>query len=537
MRTVIYARYSTDHQNSRSIDDQIAVCRLRAEREGWPIIGVFGDEAISGAAGIDEGQRPGFHAMMQALNTGGVDQVMTESTSRLFRDEGDSYEVRRWLTFYNVRLFTLADGVVTPMSGSLRAIVDAQQRRDTAANVKRGQYGTVTGGRIAAGKAYGYRIANRIDQNGQIERGLREVDQDQAEVVRRIFESYAKGMSCRAIAIALNEDGIASPSGRKWTQSTLLGDRKRGSGILKNELYIGRIVHFRTHKVTHPQTRNTLIRPNAGEDRVTGEAPHLRIIDDALWETVQTGLAKRSHGPKEHHRRPKKLLSGLMRCGLCGGSIILIKADTWACSSHRHGKGCTNNRYIMNGRAEDTVLNGLQDELAEPDVVDSYLQEYAARRAERATALTREKEQLRAGIRERVNKIERLALAMANGADEFQEVKDLMYQARAEREQMQRKLDAIEQIQPVALHPGIARNYRLQIGALGEALKDPAKMAEAAPKIRALVETVIATPAKVGRGLELKIAPRMENILRMAAGEPPHERTEPAVTTRTVVNG
>jgi hypothetical protein len=62
MRTVIYARFSSDNQNPRSVTDQIALCRERAEREGWPIVAVFEDSAISGAAGIDQVQRPGLHA-------------------------------------------------------------------------------------------------------------------------------------------------------------------------------------------------------------------------------------------------------------------------------------------------------------------------------------------------------------------------------------------------------------------------------------------------------------------------------------------
>ena len=57
MRTIIYARFSSQLQNSRSIDDQISICRERADREGWTVVEVFNDSAISGAAGITEEQR------------------------------------------------------------------------------------------------------------------------------------------------------------------------------------------------------------------------------------------------------------------------------------------------------------------------------------------------------------------------------------------------------------------------------------------------------------------------------------------------
>jgi DNA invertase Pin-like site-specific DNA recombinase len=58
VRTVIYARFSSQLQNSRSIDDQVAACRERADREGWSIVEVFSDYALSGAAGIGQMQRP-----------------------------------------------------------------------------------------------------------------------------------------------------------------------------------------------------------------------------------------------------------------------------------------------------------------------------------------------------------------------------------------------------------------------------------------------------------------------------------------------
>ena len=60
--------------------------------------------------------------------------------------------------------------------------------------------------------------------------------------MRRIFEDYAVGVSPRAIAKTLNAEGMPGPSGRTWGPSTIHGNRQRGTGILNNELYIGRLV-------------------------------------------------------------------------------------------------------------------------------------------------------------------------------------------------------------------------------------------------------------------------------------------------------
>ncbi len=83
MRAVIYARYSSDLQRAESIEDQVRVCQARAEHEGWPVVEVFSDAAISGATLI----RPGIQALMQAIRAGNIDVVLTESLDRISRDQ------------------------------------------------------------------------------------------------------------------------------------------------------------------------------------------------------------------------------------------------------------------------------------------------------------------------------------------------------------------------------------------------------------------------------------------------------------------
>ena len=73
MRTVIYARFSSTLQNSRSIEDQVSICRERATREGWEVVDVFTDYAISGAAGISEAINAGTQARDALLRRGVVE--------------------------------------------------------------------------------------------------------------------------------------------------------------------------------------------------------------------------------------------------------------------------------------------------------------------------------------------------------------------------------------------------------------------------------------------------------------------------------
>ena len=171
MNTLIYARFSSLLQNSRSIEDQVAICRERCKREGWTVVDIHTDYAISGAAGIAEGQRPGLAVMLARVEAGGIDRILAESTDRIARHEGDSFTIRERLAFAGVQLFTLSDGEITPLTGAIKGLMDAQFRKELGAKIKRGQRGTVAQGRSPAGLAYGYRMANRIDASGRAVRG------------------------------------------------------------------------------------------------------------------------------------------------------------------------------------------------------------------------------------------------------------------------------------------------------------------------------------------------------------------------------
>jgi len=106
-------------------------------------------------------------------------------------------------------------------------LLDEQQRVELRHTIERGQRGTVAQGCIPAALAYRYRTANRIEANGRPLRGQRELDEDQAEIVRRIFREYALGISPVKIAQQLNSDGVPGPRDSRWRASTLRPDQTR----------------------------------------------------------------------------------------------------------------------------------------------------------------------------------------------------------------------------------------------------------------------------------------------------------------------
>jgi len=103
----------------------------------------------------------------------------------------------------------------------------------------------------------------------------RTVNETQAEIIRRVFRAFAAGISPRAIARRLNEEGIPGPDGALWTDSTLRGHAARGTGLINNELYIGKLVWNRLRYIKDPATGRRVSRLNPRDKWITTEVAEL----------------------------------------------------------------------------------------------------------------------------------------------------------------------------------------------------------------------------------------------------------------------
>lgn len=110
-------------------------------------------------------------------------------------------------------------------------------------------------------------------------------------MLRRIFRGYAAGVSPMALAKRLNAEHVPGPGGASWNPSTIHGNPARGTGVLNNELYVGRLVWNRLRYVKDPDTGKRVSRPNPPSQWVTTSVPELRIVDDELWNEVKARQA------------------------------------------------------------------------------------------------------------------------------------------------------------------------------------------------------------------------------------------------------
>ena len=383
MRAALYARYSSDNQREASIADQLRSCRLHAERQGWTIVEEYSDHAVSGASMI----RAGVQALLGDALRRRFDVVLTESLDRLSRDQEDIAGFYKRTLFAGIKIVTLAEGEISELHVGLKGTMGALYLKDLALKTRRGLEGRVRAGRSGGGLCYGYEIARETDPAGNPIRGGRVIDEAEAEVVRRIFRDYAAGRSSRAIAWALNKDGIPGPFGHAWGPSTIHGNPKRGNGILNNELYVGRLVWNRQRFVKDPDTGKRVSRHNprgrVGRSRTCPScASSIRRFGTRVKER-QRALAytpkdKASPNPLLDRRRPKHLLAGLAKCGVCGGGYTLISEHLLGCATARNKGTCDNRLNIRRDALEASVLSGLRTHLMEPALFKEFCAEFTA---------------------------------------------------------------------------------------------------------------------------------------------------------------
>jgi DNA invertase Pin-like site-specific DNA recombinase len=522
MRAVVYARYSTDLQAAASIEDQIRVCRERIVREGWTYLNAYHDRAMSGTSHL----RPGYQRLLEDARRGLFDVVVAEALDRLARDLEHVAHLYKQLSFCGIRLMTLSEGVISELHVGLSGTMAALYVKQLAEKTRRGLRGRVEAGRSGGGNCYGYDVVRQGGADGALDIGIRAINPEEAAVVRRIFEAYRHGAAPRTIAKALNREGVPGPSGGPWGPSTINGNARRGTGILNNELYIGRRVWNRLTYVKNPNTGKRQSRLNPPEAWIINELPDLRIVAEEVWEAVKARQARMTRATRpeagrgqtafwtHQHQRPRYLLSGLMKCGACGASYTKCGLNRFACAGARDRATCSNTLTIRGDELESAILEGLKTRLMEPALFEEFAREFMAEVNRQRSALSGEKTRTRSELAQIERQIERLVDAILGGAD-AQAINVRLKDLEADKRRLTAALAAAPVDQPL-LHPNLAALYRNRIEELGAALQDPEHGQEAFALVRRLIEEVRLIPLDGELTIELK--GELAGILAIADG-------------------
>ncbi|MGX5850064.1 recombinase family protein [Mesorhizobium sp. PL10] len=380
--------------------------------------------------------------------------------------------------------------------------------------------GVVRDGRHAGGRAYGYRAI--LGRPGELE-----IVKEEAEVVRRVFAAYAAGRAPRDLAGDLNREGVAPPRGTRWNGSTINGNTQRGVGLLLNELYVGRIVWNKVRMVKNPDTGKRVSRPNPKDQWQAKEVPHLRIVDDETWQKTQALKATRAKQFSHFKARPTHLLSGLLRCGVCGSGLSVHDRDKTGktrirCSAVRESGSCSNRRLLYLPDIEKAVLDGMGEQLKAPELIEAYIRKYnderrglAAQANVMRTGLEIKRDRVEGERQRTIDLVIRSVIAEEDAKERIAELKTQLLQIEAQ-------LDSLDEPpSTVALHPATLQHYTETVDTLSKVLADHATAADdrgpLTQNFRGLVHSVTVHPKPAREGFEIEVKGKLAALIGGAA--------------------
>lgn len=529
IRCAIYARYSTDMQSEASAEDQIRECRELARRQGWEVVGEYADHALSGGSF----HRPKFQEMLAAAHEGQVDIIVAEALDRLSRRLSDTARIFDELQFKGVRIYTKDEGEIDKMRVALMGLMAEQYVANLREKTKRGQRGRFLQGKTPGGLGFGYRVSGLGD---------RAVIPEEAEVVRRIFREYASGMSPRSIAQGLNADAIPGPKGREWKDTTIRGQRDRGTGILNNHAYVGRLTFGKTQYQTDPTTRKRVARPQPEDRWEVVEVPELRIVDDELWQAVKdqqnavaTIMPRDGDGnPLNRLHRKKHLLSGVIKCGECGGPMSIVAKDRYGCSTYRTSRTCSNARTITRQHVEERVLTGLKAYLLDAEMVGEFLEAYQIELKQAREQANRSEQRRRKRLAQLDQQIERLVDAIVDGTSTSKTNERLVMLEQEKEGLIKENSEPVQDVIPL---PNLHQMYRDRVQSLMTSITAPNLRSEAIDLIQSMIDNITVTPLPDGDGFDIVLNGELGAILTIMDQKSKNPGTDVSGRSLSVVAG
>ena len=383
MRVAIYARYSSENQSEKSIDDQVRVCQRYIESNNliFNEKHIYSDQAISGSVI----KRPGLSALERAIENKEIDAVAVDDLSRLSRSNHQMLTLVNKFNFHQIQIISVSDGIVTDDDNSklgihIRGLINELYLDDLRKKTMRGLEGQRLRGYTTGESVYGYKSVPvgelRLNKRGQpkYEGMVHKIVEEEAFVIRRIYAEFLAGQSIHAIVQGLNQDQMPTKKNKSggWANSTV-------SRILKNEKYAGHWNWRKTKNVRDPMTGKSKKVDRPEKEQMICFKEELSIIDASTWERakqrwidmegawpMRTPTQKATSTQKSYvHSNPTHLFAGQLQCKCCGGSIVQVCGKSggyYGCHNAKR-KTCTNKLTIPRTRLEDLLLENLKHNL------------------------------------------------------------------------------------------------------------------------------------------------------------------------------
>ncbi|MBQ2272847.1 MAG: recombinase family protein [Clostridia bacterium] len=437
-RAALYARFSSDNQREESIDAQLRAMREYCLRNNVVIANEYCDHARS--ATTDD--RPEFQRLIRESKNCEFNIVIVHKLDRFSRDRYDSAYYKRELKRSGVSLISVLENLDdSPESIILESVLEGMSEyysRNLAREVMKGMRESALQCRAVGGCApFGYKI------NPETKRY--EIEEDEIDAVRMIFDKVLEGVGYGDIIHDLNSMGYLTRGGKPFGKNSL-------HEILRNEKYRGVYIFNRVEKKDVNRKRNNHRSKNPEEMiRIEGGVP--QIIDDKVWEGVQAILNSRTkHRVSNNSGKETYLLTGKIICGECGHSFTgvrhfsgrnKLKYVCYHCSNRKRtiSHACRN-KEIRREYLETFVMQEISrmifDELDAEKIVAEYYKYHTTFDEESTNKL----KQLNGALQSINKKIDNIISAVANTGSSA--LLSSLQDYEAEREKIKRQIEEVE---------------------------------------------------------------------------------------------
>ena len=450
LKVAAYARVSTEKEEQEdSFERQVEHYKqLIASKPEWKYVDIYADPGISGTRAE---KRPDFLRMIEDCRAGKIQKILVKSISRFARNTVDALNYIRELKDLGISVYFESENIDTLTPGgevllTILAAMAEQERRTISSNIRWAYQRKFQNGDIVlnTGLMLGYRKVGK-DEDGH---DVFEINEEEAEIVRRIYREFIAGYSITQIAKRLAADGIKTKLGKdKWQHNVIVS-------ILTNEKYTGNALLGKTWK---PDVLTKYRQKNDGKKAPIYyvEDTHPAIIEKDMFELAKKEMERR-RGSKEQvvgggRFTSKYPFSGLIECGTCGGRLRRHvrtmgtgkKVASWGCATRiTNGRQACDTNHINETVLEATYLAALRDLLDNASDVVEAVKEGAelALEPENRAAIERVEAEI-VGIQEAVLELHRAKQRMELGAAEYtakvKEYSELMKAKEAERDALQ----------------------------------------------------------------------------------------------------
>ena len=233
-----------------------------------------------------------------------------------------------------------------------------------------------------------------------------------------------------------------------------------------------------------------------------------------------------------NRQKPRHLLSGLLRCGVCGGGLSSGNANTRRrlyCTNWKESRSCDSSRHFYADEIERRVLNGLRKHLSNPTAIAHFLKTYTAERKRLAEGGAATRADLERRLARADGELQRLVQAMSRSTAPVETFTAEIDRLSAENKEIEAKLAALsEPVNVISLHPAAVSRYLKKVSELATGLKASDDNEQTRAAIRDLLLNVTVTPAPAGELPAISVQGKLEALIGLPCAVVAGTGVEPA---------